>query len=148
MAARVLALFVLARSLIKVTLVRLFGKRKAGLALFHENYDADRLPSVEPDEREQLSRFSRCIACGRCDMGEAERMAKSQGAYPGLMTVVLASTRNMPDFDAAAIALSHVPDPVLAQKECPVNVPFVELARFVRNKAQSMQRGEGPALHR
>lgn len=144
MAARILALFVLARSLVKVTLVRLFGKRKAGLALFHQNYDADRLPPVDEDEREKLSTFSRCIACGRCDIGEAERMAQSRGAYPGLMAIVLSSSRNMPDFDAAAIALSHVPDEVLAKKECPTQVPFVEIARFIRSKAKSMQSAGGP----
>jgi hypothetical protein len=43
----------------------------------------------------------------------------------------------MPDHDAAALALDHVPDEVLAAKEreCPTGVPFVELARFVRAKA-------------
>jgi hypothetical protein len=53
------------------------------------------------------------------------------------MAIVLASSRSMPDFDAAAIALDHVPDEVLAAKEeiCPTGVPFVALARFVRAKA-------------
>ena len=38
-----------------------------------------------------------------------------------MMAVVLASTRSMPDLDAAAIALEHVPEEVLADKEsvCP-----------------------------
>jgi hypothetical protein len=136
LSGRALALAILVWSLIKVTLDRAFGA-KTGLPLFHENYDADRLPPVDAEERAQLAAFSRCIACGRCDLGEGERMARSRGAYPGLMTVVLASSRSMPDFDAAALALEHVPDEVLARKvdECPTRVPFVELAKFVRNKA-------------
>ena len=135
----------LARSLVKVTLDRMFGAR-TGIALFHENYDADRLPPVDRRERAEMVAFSRCIACGRCDVGEADRIAASRGAYPGLMTVVLASTRSMPDFDAAVVALDHIPEEVLAAKEdvCPTGVPFVSLARFVRHKS-ALMRGELPA---
>lgn len=129
----------LARSLLKVILDRLVGA-PTGIARFHENYDADRLPPVDAAERDEIQRFSRCIACARCDVGEAERIARSGGAYPGLMTVVLASTRSMPDFDAAALALDHLPEEVLAAKEevCPTGVPFVALSRFVRAKAGLM----------
>jgi hypothetical protein len=140
LSGRALALAVLARSLLQVTLEKLFGAR-TGLPLFHDNYDADRLPPVEPEEREAFPAFSRCIACGRCDLGESERIARSQGAYPGLMAVVLASSRSMPDYDAASLALEHVPPDVLAAKEdiCPTGVPFVALARFVRAKAELMR---------
>jgi succinate dehydrogenase/fumarate reductase-like Fe-S protein len=132
----VLALAILARSLFKVAVDRLFAA-KTGLPLFHENYDADRLPPLDPAERAQMTRFSRCIACGRCDLGEAERIARSAGAYPGLMAIVLASSRSMPEFDAAALALEHIPENVLAEKEavCPTGVPFLDLARFIRKKA-------------
>jgi len=145
LSGRALAAALLARSLLKVTVEKLFG-RASGLALFRENYDADRLPPVDAAERAEIARFSRCIACGRCDIGESTRIARSRGAYPGLMAVVLGSTRSMPDYDAAAIALSHVPDDVLAAKEddCPTAVPFVALARFVRAKAALMRRAELP----
>ncbi|MDI1478770.1 hypothetical protein [Polyangium sp. y55x31] len=140
LSGRALALVVLAWSLLKVLVGRLFG-RKTGLPLFHENYDADGLPALDPAERERVASFSRCIACGRCDVGEADRIAASGGEYPGLMTIVLSSSRSMPDYDAAARSLAHVPMEVLAQKEeiCPTRVPFVELARFVRSKAGSKQ---------
>jgi hypothetical protein len=123
-------------ALVRVLLLRAMNA-KTGLKLFRENYDADRLPPVEPDERDAMSTFSGCFACGRCDVGEAGRIAASRGAYPGLMQVVLASTRSMPDHDAAARALAFVPDDVLREKEaiCPANVPFVRLARFVRRNA-------------
>jgi succinate dehydrogenase/fumarate reductase-like Fe-S protein len=141
LSGRALAGFVLATSLLKIFVGRLFGAT-TGLALFHKNYDEDRLPPVDAEEREQIARFSRCIACGRCDVGEAGRIAASQGSYPGLMTIVLASSRSMPDYDAAALALDHVPEEVLAEKEaiCPTNVPFVDLARFVRAKAAARER--------
>lgn len=144
LSGRALALAVLAWSMMKVSVDRLF-RAKTGLPLFLENYGEDRLPPVDPAERAQMSRFSTCIACGRCDVGEADRIARSNGAYPGLMAVVLASSRSMPDYDAARVALEHVPDSVLASKSsvCPTGVPFVELATFVRKKADQIQQGAG-----
>jgi hypothetical protein len=136
------SLWLLGTAFFKVQLLRLFG-RKTGLPVFEANYGPDRLPALSPREQAELPRFSGCIACGLCDQGEGERMAASRGAYPGLMQIVLSSTRSFPDFDAAALALEHVPDAVLAAKEplCPTNVPFVALARFVRAKAADTARG-------
>jgi hypothetical protein len=146
LSGRALALAVLAWSLLKVSIDRLFGV-KTGLPLFHENYTADRLPPVDAAERARMPAFSRCIACGRCDLGEADRMAQSGGAYPGLMAIILASSRSMPDHDAAALALAHVPEEVLAEKEaiCPTGVPFRDLARFIRTKA-ALTRASASAL--
>ncbi len=136
---RALAIFVLAVALVRVFALRAMGA-KTGLRLFRENYDADRLPPVLPDERAEMAAFSRCFACGRCDVGEADRIRRSAGAYPGLMQIVLASSRSMPDHDAAARALQHVPEEVLRQKEaiCPAAVPFRSLARFVRRNHAEM----------
>lgn len=137
---RALAAIVLATSLIKVLLKRAFGA-VTGLRLFHANYGPDRLPAVAPAEREVMPRFSGCFACGRCDVGEAERMRASRGAYPGMMAFVLASSRSMPDYDAAERALAFVDEGVLAEKEqaCPAHVPFRALARFVRAKADDVR---------
>lgn len=63
-------------------------------------------------------------------------MAASNGAYPGLMQLVLASSRSMPDFDAAVRGFAFVPDDVLRTRSavCPTRVPFAELASFVREQ--------------
>lgn len=133
---RALAIFVLAVALVRVLVLRAMGS-KTGLKLFRENYDDDRLPPVDADERAAMRAFSGCFACGRCDVGEAERIRASRGAYPGLMQLVLASSRSMPDHDAAARALAFVPEEVLREKEalCPAGVPFVRLSAFVRRNA-------------
>ncbi len=138
---RALAALVLGISLVKVLLKRAFGA-VTGLTLFRENYGPDRLPPVAPADREAMPAFSRCIACGLCDAGEGERMRASRGAYPGVMAFVLASSRSMPDFDAASRALAWVDDDVLREKErvCPTGVPFTALARFVRASAAASQR--------
>lgn len=147
LSGRALAVVVLAWSLFRIFVGRLFGLR-TGLALFHKNYDADRLPPLDSSEREKVVAFSRCIACGRCDVGEASRIAASNGSYTGLMAIALASSRSMPDFDAAVLALDCVPEEVLAEKEaiCPVRLPFVELARFVRAKAATGGPSAAPSV--
>lgn len=137
LSGRALALALLGWSLVKVVAQNLFTKRKPGLELFVENYGAEGLGAIDRDERAMMARFSGCIACGRCDIGEAERIQASDGAYPGLMQLVLASTRSMPDYDAAARGFAHVPNEVLERKEasCPVGIPFADLASFVRHHA-------------
>lgn len=121
----------------RVILRLLFTKQPPGLEKFRENYDADGLAPVTEGEREAMTRYSGCIACGRCDVGESARIAASDGQYPGLMQLVLASTRSMPDYDAAARGFSFVPEEVLRAKvkRCPARIPFDELAAFVRAKA-------------
>lgn len=137
LSGRALAVALLAWSLVKVVAKLLFTKQPPGLQRFHDNYGAEGLSPIDPGERRRLERFSGCIACGRCDIGEGERIIASRGAYPGLMQLVLASTRSMPDYAAAARAFEHVPDAVLAHKVagCPARIPFAELASFVRRRA-------------
>jgi len=110
---------------------------RSGLTAFREHYDADGLPPVTPQERAEMTAFSRCIACGLCDRGEASRIAASGGAYRGVMPLMLAASRSMPDFRAAAYSFSFVPLEVLREKEgvCPTRVPMVAISQFVRDKA-------------
>ncbi len=137
---RALAAWVLAGALVRVLVARAFGVL-TGIRLFRQNYGPDRLPPVEPAERPALASFGGCIACGRCDLGEAERISASGGAYSGVMRFVLASSRSMPDYDAAERTLEWVTDEVLEGKErvCPADVPIASLARFVRAKAAHMR---------
>jgi len=140
MPPRLKAILLLALYLVKTLGRRLFTRNKSGIAAFRGNYDADGLPPVSPAERAEMPDFSRCIACGLCDRGEAERIAASGGAYRGVMPLVLAGSRSMPDYRAAAYSFGFVSDEVLAQKEaiCPTGVPFRAIARFVRDKAAAV----------
>jgi len=138
MPPRVKAFFLLGFALIVTLLRRVFLRRRDGLADFRANYAADGLAPVTSAQREAMTGFGRCIACGLCDRGEGARIARSGGAYRGLMQLVLASSRSMPDFAAAARGFAHVPEAVLESKEglCPTGVPFREIARFVRDKSR------------
>lgn len=131
------ALLLLAWSLVVTTARRLFGGGPRGLALFEQNFAADRLPPVTPEERRALGGFGGCIACGRCDAGDGERIVASRGAYPGTMALMLAGARSMPDADAGAAAFALISDEELAAKEriCPTAVPMRRIAAFVRAKA-------------
>jgi hypothetical protein len=133
---RVHALLLLAWALVRSLLAPLLGTRR-GLADFRRSYAPDRLPPVSPDERRLLPLLSGCIACGLCDAGEGAAMVRSGGSYAGVMDLMLASSRSMPDYDAAVRSFDAVTDERLAQLEtrCPARVPMRRLAGFVRAKA-------------
>jgi len=136
---RLHALFLLAWALLRTLLAPLLGTRR-GLAEFRSSYAPDRLPPLTPDERRGLPELTGCIACGLCNVGEGERIARSGGVYAGVMDLMLASSRNMPDFDAAVRSFEAIGDDRLAELEgrCPVGVPMRKLAAFVRTKAAEM----------
>jgi hypothetical protein len=137
---RIKALFLLALALVKTLIFRLLSGRHDGIAEFRRNYDADGLPPVTPEERSSMVAFQRCVACGLCDRGEAERIARSGGAYRGVMGLVIAGSRSMPEFRAAAYGFHFVPEAALEEKErlCPVRIPFRKIATFVRDKAAAV----------
>ena len=130
------ALVILAWALLRSLLAPIFGTRR-GLADFKASYAADRLPPVAIDERRMLPRMGGCIACGLCDVGESVRAAQSHGRYAGTMDLMLASSRSMPDYDAATLSFAAIPEVRLAQLEvrCPTRVPMRTIAKFVRAKA-------------
>ena len=134
---RLYALFLLATALLKTILKRIFGRGIGGLALFEANFEAEHLSKVDAVERAELPNFSRCIACGRCNRGDGARIARSHGAYPGTMSLMLASSRSLPDFPVASEALRWISDDELAEKEllCPVDVPMRRVAAFIRARA-------------
>jgi hypothetical protein len=133
---RLHALFILAWAFVRSVFAPLLGARR-GLRDFRRSYAADRLPPVTPDERRRLPGLSGCIACGLCDIGEGARIARSNGGYAGVMDLMLASSRSMPDFDAAVRSFDAIGDERLAELEerCPTRVPMRQVAAFVRAKA-------------
>jgi hypothetical protein len=140
---RLHALLLLAWALVRSLLAPLFGTRR-GLRDFRQSYAADRVPPISPDERRALPAFGGCIACGLCDVGEGAAMVRSGGAYAGVMDLMLASSRSMPDYDAAVRSFDAVGDERLAALEtrCPTRVPMRRIAAFVRAKASEIH---GPA---
>ena len=133
---RLHALLILAWALVRSLLSPLFGARR-GLSDFRRSYASDRLPPVTADERRYLPQLSGCIACGLCNVGEGMRVAGSRGVYAGVMDLMLATSRSMPDYDAAARSFEAIGNERLAELElrCPARVPMRQLASFVRAKA-------------
>lgn len=121
----------------------MLGTRR-GLPEFKAAYAPDRLPPVHADERRLLPLLSGCIACGLCDIGEGVKAASSRGVYGGAMDLMLASSRSMPDFDAAMRSFAAVTDERLAELEarCPARVPMRKVAAFVRAKGAEIVGGE------
>ena len=137
-AGRLHALLILSWAFLVMLTKKIFRFGPRGLRLFRANFEAENLSSLDATERAEISTFSRCIACGRCDVGDGARRAASRGAYPGTMALMLASSRSLPDFPAASEALEFITDDELAAKEalCPTAVPMRKVAAFVRRHAQ------------
>jgi succinate dehydrogenase/fumarate reductase-like Fe-S protein len=136
------ALFLLAWSLVITLATGLFGTRR-GLSAFRASYAKDRLPPVTKEERRRLPTLGGCIACGLCDFaGAVQQVPREAGpsAFRGVMDLALASSRSMPDYDAAARSFAGASDTVLAEAEalCPTRVPLRELRQFVVDKAREM----------
>lgn len=117
----------------------LLGARR-GLPQFRASYAKDRVPPVSPGERREIGRLGGCVACGLCDVGEGARIVASKGRYAGVMDLMLASSRSMPDYDAAARSFEAVSDERLAELEalCPARVPMRATKRFVLAKAREL----------
>lgn len=138
---RITALVLLALGLAKTLL--LGWLRPSPLAGFSQRYGSEGIVAVREEQARILARAGTCIACGRCDAFEGERVSASHGKYRGLMHFVLSGVRSLPDFDAAADSISTVPREALirAESQCPVGVPLVELAHLVRGGADSHRGG-------
>lgn len=137
MSGRIKALILLAFALLRTLWRRALHRHVDGLARFRDNYAEDGLTSLSELERAQMRHFGRCIACGRCDRGDAPRVLASNGSFRGTMGLVLAASRSMPDFRAAARGFAHLTEAELEAKErlCPTRVPLRQLARFVQANA-------------
>jgi hypothetical protein len=137
MRGRLKALFLLALALIRTLWRLLWGGGRGGLERFKQNYADDGLTAVSSEEREAMRSFGRCIACGRCDAGDADRIVASRGRFRGTMNLVLAASRSMPDYRAAAEGFDYLSREALRDKEglCPTRVPLSRLAQFVRENA-------------
>jgi succinate dehydrogenase/fumarate reductase-like Fe-S protein len=124
------------------SLLRSIFSGARGVAVFREHYAPDRLPPVAESERRRLPTFGGCIACGLCDVGQSDLTQASNGAYAGVMDLMLASSRSMPDYDAATASFAAIGDAKLAELEkiCPARVPMREIAAFVRAKGEEIRR--------
>jgi hypothetical protein len=139
------ALVLLTWALVRSVAASLLGLRR-GLPDFLRSYAGDHVAPLNARERDMVQRFGGCIACGLCDGGEGEAMARSGGTYRGVMDLMLASSRSMPDYDAAVRSFDSIGDARLAELEarCPARVPMREVAAFVRAKATSTAARSGP----
>lgn len=140
MMQRLHAVWLLGWSLIRTLLAPLFGTRR-GIDDFRKSYASDRLLPLTAARERAIVSSSGCIACGLCDVGEGPRRAESRGVYGGAMDLALASSRNVPDFDASSLSARVPPRGRLKELErrCPAGVPLAAIATFVDEIAEEMQ---------
>jgi succinate dehydrogenase/fumarate reductase-like Fe-S protein len=115
--------------------------RKTGIAKFEAQYSADGLFRLSQAERANVSRFSRCISCGLCDLycaglaGAPRRMPRA---------LAIAGSRSLADYDALAgeaKAWLGCESCGACEAACPTGVPLRELAAFVEVHAPRTARG-------
>jgi hypothetical protein len=142
MKGRPLALVLLGWSLL-LTLFRRVLPARPALQQFYSQYGNEGLLPVTPSEHSLLTLSYHCTACGKCDLGEQERISNSKVAYRGLMATVLGGTRSLPDYPAVSLSLSEVPEEALvrADQACPEQVPISKLVSLIRSHAA---RARGP----
>jgi hypothetical protein len=144
MFGRIKALWLLGTSYFLTLLrARLGLGRQRGLVVFADNYAADALVPVTLKQRQVQLEASGCIACGRCNIGDAPLIEQGRGQYPGLMTLVLAGARGTPDFKAASEGWAYLSATELLAREalCPTRVPLSRLRQYV------VERAAGSATH-
>lgn len=113
----------------------LLRRKSPGYDQFIENYRADRIAPFSERERDRLSEFSRCIACGLCDPVCPSLRAGGRSHFAGPMDLAMCVSR-----DPTELGLS--PDPfrsVLCEacdRACPESVPVAELVTYMRRKAR------------
>jgi hypothetical protein len=115
-----------------------------GLGAFERNYAADGILPTTREDRALLLQAGRCIACGRCERGDAALRVQGNPDYPGLMTLVLATTRNQPDFAEAAPSWSLLSEETLSQRQrrCPTAVPIARLGPLVQRLGAQQARAQ------
>lgn len=140
---RVHSLLLLGLALLKTLAYRALPRRDAVRA-FNRVYQVDGVLSVTVEEARVLQSARSCIACGRCDASEGPYVARSRVGYRGMMAFALAGPRDLTRAVASAHTIRDVTEARLerAQLGCPVNVPFVDLARLIRGHAARLSPGE------
>lgn len=146
MLERLYAILLLAWSLVRSLVSNAIGT-KPRYKQFLENYQDDRLVAISSAEREEMSTFAGCIACGQCNAYDAEAIAASKGQFAGTMEIVLASSRSIPEFDLVLRSLAFTNEERLARAErlCPAHIPIRRIVRFIRTKAEEESRLDLPA---
>ncbi len=108
--------------------------RGAARERFLQNYADDRLAPLSPQQRQALSRFSRCVCCGLCDTVCQNLPTSRRHLFNGPSDLACSVGRSMPEFELAGEYLAQWQECGECREcedICPSGVPLRELAAFV-----------------
>ena len=108
--------------------------RGAARERFLQNYADDRLAPLSPQQRQALSRFSRCVCCGLCDTVCQNLPTSRRHLFNGPSDLAGCHTRSLPDYHLLGPSLDnwHTCDRCThCEDVCPSGVPLRDLARLV-----------------
>ena len=129
-----------------IRIKRLFTGRPNGFQRFKRYYLEDRIIEFSPNERQQLTRFERCINCGMCAYKCELHKRLSRQAFPGMSILACAQSKSSTDAwtaremvdvldeETMKEALKCCSDCVGCENICPNQVPLTQILRFVQMK--------------
>lgn len=134
-------LYLVYRALVAHPLRRLFSADdRTGKQRFLDNYAAEGLVPMTPEDRDVLHGAARCIHCGLCDAYDLALSAIPRTAYDGASLLPIAYSRATPDLPRARAALSQLREDQLIRAEavCPTRVPLRSLVRYLQRKLREV----------
>jgi len=110
-----------------------------GLDKFLDNYRADRILPLTPEERAVLPDFQGCVSCGLCTS------ACVLTAAPGKLletapidprAVAVSYARSIPDFWSLRGVVERCRECSLCEEICPTDTPLLRMVRFMDEKSR------------
>lgn len=117
---------------------------RGGIGRFRQHFDPEGLIPLTERDRELHASWTRCTACGLCDLVCPELLAPiPEGRFSGPRLLATGAIRHLPELSrsvASATKLAECEGCDACQAICPEEIPLRDLAEFI----QRIGREQGP----
>ncbi len=117
-------------------LKRLFFRPSPGLAEFLENYRADQIPAMSPEDKSILHALGRCVSCRLCDSLCPALPHTNPAEFLGPAFYPAGASRLITDYRYAQLDLAACSDCSGCESICPRDVPIRATFELMRKKVQ------------
>ncbi len=114
--------------------------RSPGLEQYRENYEAEGLTIISPEERRSLTRFEKCIACDACLVSYFSSRNQYSPRTPTPRDLALCLSRSMPDYPSAREIVDEWKAPDGFKAVCPRGVDLSGIVELMKRHIASYDR--------